>query len=75
MRRAMLEKHLVEAEKHIAIGVKNLARQRKILAELEAHGHDRAAAQAKRLLAQFEALQEMHEAERDRLIRELGQIA
>jgi hypothetical protein len=74
MRRAILEQHLVLAEKHIAIGVKNIARQREILAELEAHGHDCAAEQADRLLSQFEALQKMHEAERDRLVRELGEI-
>lgn len=72
MRRALLEQHLAQTGKHIAIGLRNIARQRELLAELEAHGHVHAAEQAGRLLSQFEALQKMHEADRDRLIGELS---
>jgi hypothetical protein len=44
MDREMLECHLAEAEEHIATGGKNIARQRKVIAQLERDGRDTASA-------------------------------
>ena len=60
---------LALAEEHVALGAKNVARQREIIAELERDGHD--ATQAWELLAQLEQLQAMHVADRERLLGEL----
>jgi hypothetical protein len=51
---------------------RNVANQRKLLASLEADGHTEGAAEAQRLLGQFEELQALHSADRDRLRKELG---
>lgn len=48
-------------------------RQREIVAELERDGHD--VSEARKLLVQFEELQAMHVADRDRLIDELAAAA
>jgi hypothetical protein len=61
--------HLALAEEHVARGAENVARQREMIAELERDGHD--AKQARAMLAEFEQLQAMHVADRDRLIGEL----
>ena len=67
--RNKLYEHLAIAEEHVAAGERNLARQRRIVAELERDGHN--TAQALALLMYFEEVQAMHIAERDRLLREL----
>jgi hypothetical protein len=67
----MLKRHLAEAEEHIAVGEKNLARQRELIAKLERDKHD--TAQARALLDQFEELQSMHLADRERILRELSE--
>lgn len=36
----MLQEHLAIAERHIALGVKLLAKQEALIAELERHSHD-----------------------------------
>ncbi len=69
MDRSMLLHHLDLAKRHVAIGEKNVARQRAVVAELERDGHD--ASEARRLLAEFEQLQSMHIQDRDRLLKEL----
>jgi hypothetical protein len=51
---------------------RNVANQRKLLASLEADGHTERAAEAQRLLGQFEESQALHIADRDRLRKELG---
>jgi hypothetical protein len=51
---------------------RNVANQRKLLASLEADGHTERAAGAQCLLGQFEELQALHIADRDRLRKELG---
>jgi hypothetical protein len=61
--------HLALAEEHVALGAKNVARQREIIAELRRDGHDTTAASA--LLVQFEEAQALHVADRDRLLRKL----
>ena len=68
--RAMLEEHLTMAERHVAQGERHVARQREIVAKLERHGHDTRS--AKELLVQFQELQALHIADRDRLRHELG---
>jgi hypothetical protein len=72
MDRAMLERHLALARNHIARGEDALAQQRHVLAELEEDGHDTAAAEARRLLEQFEQLQVLHIADHNRILRELA---
>ena len=71
MDRQQTKDHLALAEEHVALGATNVARQREIIAELERDGHD--ATQARELLVQFEQLQAMHVAGRERLQRELDQ--
>ncbi|HTP83793.1 MAG TPA: hypothetical protein VMQ11_12665 [Alphaproteobacteria bacterium] len=69
MDRRMLIEHLAKANKHVEAGERRVLRQRELVAELERDGHDTAA--ARQLLVQFEKLQEMHKADRDRLERDL----
>jgi hypothetical protein len=69
MNRAFLEQLLVQAEQHVALGERHIARQREIVAELERDGHD--TTQAKELLAVFLATQATHVVGRDRLMEEL----
>jgi hypothetical protein len=64
-----LIEHLALAEEQVALAAKHVACQREIIAELERDGHNTTKACA--LLAEFEELQAMHVAERDRLLREL----
>lgn len=66
----MLLRHLAETETHIAKGAEHIRRQREIVAELERDGHD--AELARKLLVEFENLQHLHIADRDRLVKELG---
>jgi hypothetical protein len=60
----MIKRHFEQAERHVALGKKHIARQREIVAELERDGHDTRSARS--LLSQFEELQKMHVADRDR---------
>jgi hypothetical protein len=69
MDRALLQLHLAEAERHVAVGERNLLRQRYLIATLERDGHDTTDAVA--LLTSFSELQAIHIADRDRLLREL----
>ena len=55
---AILQDHLAMAERHIAIGNRVIIRQRQLIDELDADGHDITAAQS--LLARFEDLQALH---------------
>ena len=70
MDRALLERHLQQAYRHVAEGERHLAQQRAIVAELERNGHD--AVEARRLLANFTASQQLHIEGRDRLERQLA---
>ena len=68
--RALLHRHLKEALDHVARGEAHMRRQREVISEFERDGRETAL--AKRLLAEFEAMQKMHIADRDRIIKELG---
>jgi hypothetical protein len=68
--RRMWEEHLALAEAHIAQGEQTVARQRRIVEDLERDGHD--ARTARELLIQFEEVLRTHLADRDRLRHELG---
>jgi hypothetical protein len=72
MDREMLQRHLALAEEHIATGEKNIARQRDLIAQLERDGHDTASART--FLREFEQLQALHIAERERLLSELSEL-
>jgi len=65
----MLQRHLQQAEAHVAMGAEHVRQQRERLSQLERHGHDTFRTRA--LLAQFEDLQDMHIAHRDRLLQQL----
>ena len=69
MDRALIGDHLAKAERHVDEGHRHVAHQREIVASLERDGND--TTQARALLAQFEELQAMFIADRDRLLREL----
>lgn len=69
MERRMLERHLAQAEEHISLGERHIAQQRELVARLERDGHD--STEASNLLDNFEELQAVHIAHRDRLCREL----
>jgi hypothetical protein len=71
MDREMILQHLAQAEEHVATGAKHLTRQRELIAKLERDGHDTSEAQV--VLSQFEELQAIHIAGRDRLQEELEQ--
>jgi hemerythrin len=67
MDRAML---LQQAERHVLQADQHVRRQREIVRELERDGHD--ARMARKLLAEFEKLQAVHIADRDRIASELS---
>jgi hypothetical protein len=53
----MVLEHLEQARRHVAEGELHLARQRALVVQLERGGHD--TTQARKLLKQFEELQQM----------------
>lgn len=70
--REMTVRHLAQAEEHVLLGEKNIARQKEIMAELERDGHADAAHNARVLLATFEQAQVSHVTDRDQLRAELA---
>ena len=68
--RAILEKHLAEAEAHVALGARHVEQQRALILKLVSTGCD--SAEAKVLLRLFEELQVEHVSHRDRLGNKLG---
>jgi hypothetical protein len=70
MDQEMLRQHLEQAEEHVKAGENNIARQREVITTLEGDGHDTTTARA--VLVQFEELQAMHIADRNRIRGELG---
>ena len=73
MDQALIVKHLAQAVEHIALGERLIARQKEIVATLQAGGHDTATAQW--LLVQFEDLQTEHVSHRDWLNAKLAEIS
>jgi hypothetical protein len=70
MDRQMILDHLEQARRHVAEGKEHLARQRKIIAELERDGHD--TKMARELLTQFEETFAIHVEDQERIERELS---
>jgi hypothetical protein len=70
MDQKIIEKHFSDAERQVSIGRSLIVRQRETVYRLERDCHY--AGEAKRLLATFEELQNMHVADRDRLLKELA---
>jgi hypothetical protein len=70
-KRQMMVDHLKQAQLHVALGEKHIARQYDIISELERDGNDSEADQARELLAAFEEMQEEHISHRDRIEEEL----
>ena len=65
LEREILEEHLRQAEEHVAKGERALAKQSALVIELERDGHGTEA--ARQCLKQFEELQAVFVAGRDRL--------
>jgi len=65
----MIEDHLALAERHVTEGEQHVAEQRARVAALDRDGHD--TTESLLLLSQFQELQELHVADRDRLKKEL----
>ena len=72
MDRQMLKDQLVQAERKLTEVAVRIEKQKALISRLEAGGHD--SAHAAFLLQQSLGLQEMHEAHRDRLKRELTKV-
>jgi hypothetical protein len=71
MHRDMLLRHLTEAEKQIEVGARNIAKQRKIVAELDAHGQD--IAEAYKMLKNFVQVHATALADRKQIAQELAE--
>ena len=69
MDRAILLERLEQAEHHVAKGVRCIASQRTVVADLERNGHDTTLARA--LLARFQTTQVLHIVGRDELKKSL----
>jgi hypothetical protein len=70
MMRTVYIEHLALAERHIAAGRRHVTRQRQIVDELAADGHDTRLSLD--LLQRFEALLALHIEDRDRLLKALA---
>jgi len=70
MDRAVLHQRLAKTEDQIANGLRHIARQREVIAELESNG--RPADHAKYLLAGFELLQTARRDSRDWLLEQVS---
>ena len=70
MDRAAIEQRLALAEQHVSEGKRILENQGRLLAKVAADGYD--TTEAERLLAQFEDVQRLYLADRDRLRNELA---
>jgi hypothetical protein len=71
MDREILLEHLEHAERRVADGERQVARQRHLIAELERDGLGDLC-RAGELLAQFELAVELHRRDRDRIKRDLA---
>ena len=74
MRTATILEHLALAREHVARGEGIIERQRTVIGILERDGRSGLVmSQARALLSEFESIQAMHIADRDRLERELAE--
>jgi|tagenome__1003787_1003787.scaffolds.fasta_scaffold20977322_2 hypothetical protein len=70
MDRSMSLRHLAQVERHIHVGKKCIAQQEERVAALDVYWRD--ATLSRTLLDSFRALQEMHIAHRELILKELG---
>lgn len=68
----MVEDHLAQAERHVTDGNRHIVEQRRRVFTMQRGGRD--TTESFRLLRQFEELQALHVADRDRLRLELAQL-
>jgi hypothetical protein len=73
MDRAMQLARLALAERHIADGIRQIAKQEQIIADLDRNGKDFAVTLARQLLTMFRRIQDHDVAHRDRIPKELDQ--
>lgn len=71
MDRAMLLRHLEQAEQHMADGQRRLEHQRGVIEQLRRDGHDARVHDAEELLRAFEQVQRMSAAEVARIRQEI----
>ena len=71
MDRAMQLRHLEQAERHVAQGAQHIAEQEARIASFIRRGQD--AAEARKLLDNFNASQVLHVQHRDRIRQELAE--
>jgi hypothetical protein len=69
-KRCLLERHLADAERHVATGDRVLAKQAAMIENRRSEGLD--VELAMQLFGEMENTQRLHVAERDRLRRELS---
>jgi hypothetical protein len=72
MKQSVVREYLKQARSHVAIGERQIAEHKEVIADLERDGHD--STRARKSLALLDALQKMHVAERARLEKELAEI-
>ena len=70
MLRELLEEHLAVSERHVETGKACIERQRNLIAELVRDQHD--VTLARQLLHNFEEIQKLHVADRNRMRAELA---
>jgi cell division protein FtsX len=73
MDREMHLENLAMVERHVAKGIRQVERQREIANKLERDGHPGAAHEARKLLTQFEEIQALHIAHRERILKKLAE--
>lgn len=73
MDRKMVQRHLEQTRRHVIEGEVRIARQAELVAKLERHGFD--LTEPSRLLAVFEAVQNLNIARRDQLEVELARLS
>lgn len=71
-KRSMMEGHLEQALRHVALGKEHLASQRNVVDRLEEQGHD--STEARRLLSEFEEMKRSHDYDMLRLEKELQEL-
>ena len=72
MGREGLLEHLAMSERHVATGTAIIEKQKRLILELERDGHD--TSRSRDLLHQFEEIQQLHIADRARLVAELADL-
>ncbi len=73
MDRAMLERHLTIAQRHVDGGQGHIGRQESLIAELDRDGHD--TGEAKNVLRTLRDTQRLHEQDVERLLVELAKLS